>query len=108
MEMGVVQPLGFPVPAHTPHAISVSLPKWKDNVEYEEGGKRVMDVMVNGYPRFFIHLSIQKAVNSKLKSCDLLICILVSSYLRKKVRVAKRTVFAVPIQENGRILPRIH
>ncbi|KAF8069014.1 pyridoxal phosphate-dependent transferase [Lyophyllum atratum] len=53
-------PVGLAVPPHTPHAISVSLPTWKDNVGYEEGEKRVVDSMVSGYPRFFIHLSIQK------------------------------------------------
>ncbi|KAF5379060.1 hypothetical protein D9615_005932 [Tricholomella constricta] len=53
-------PLGLSVPPHTPHAISVSLPTWRDNVGYEEGEKRVVDSMVSGYPRFFIHLSIQK------------------------------------------------
>ena len=52
--------LGTSIPADTPHAISVSLPTWKDNVDYEEGDKRVVDRMVNGYPRFFIHLSIRK------------------------------------------------
>lgn len=52
--------LGKPVPPYTAHAISVSLPTWDDNVGYEEGAKRVMDAMVIGYPRFFIHLSIQK------------------------------------------------
>jgi cystathionine gamma-synthase len=52
--------LGLPVPPFTPHAISVSLPTWKDNVDYEEGSKRVADAMVSGYPRFFIHLNIQK------------------------------------------------
>ena len=54
-------PLGLAVPPHMPHAISVSLPTWRDNVGYEEGEKRVVDAMVSGYPRFFIHLSIQKA-----------------------------------------------
>lgn len=52
--------LGSPVPPFTPHAISVCLPTWKDNVGYEEGEKRVIDSMVTGYPRFFIHRSIQK------------------------------------------------
>lgn len=52
--------LGLAVPPFTQHAISVSLPTWKDNVGYEEGEKRVVDSMVSGYPRFFIHLSIQK------------------------------------------------
>ncbi|KAJ7645461.1 pyridoxal phosphate-dependent transferase [Mycena polygramma] len=53
-------PLGLAVPAFTPHAISVSLPTWRDNVGYEEAEKRVVDVMISGYPRFFIHLSIRK------------------------------------------------
>lgn len=52
--------LGLAVPPFTQHAISVSLPTWKDNVDYEEGAKRIVDSMVSGYPRFFIHLSIQK------------------------------------------------
>lgn len=52
--------LGLAVPPFTQHAISVSLPTWRDNVDYEEGEKRIMDSMVSGYPRFFIHLSIQK------------------------------------------------
>lgn len=51
--------LGFSVPA-VPHAVSVSLPTWQDNVEYEEGTKRVVDSMKTGYPRFFIHRSIQQ------------------------------------------------
>ena len=53
-------PLGASVPALTPHAISVSLPTWADNVAYEEGHPRVVDKMETGYPRFFIHRSIQK------------------------------------------------
>jgi cystathionine gamma-synthase len=52
--------LGNPIPAFTEHAISVSLPKWLDNVDYEEGQARVVDAMQSGYPRFFIHLDIKK------------------------------------------------
>ena len=32
----------------------------RDVVGYEEGNKCVMDAMIIGYPRFFIHLRIQK------------------------------------------------
>ncbi|KAF8609418.1 PLP-dependent transferase [Ceratobasidium sp. AG-I] len=53
-----VNPLGGSIP-NLPHAISVSLPTWEDNIGYEEGEKRVVDAMSNGYPRFFIHLDIQ-------------------------------------------------
>ncbi|KIJ25628.1 hypothetical protein M422DRAFT_273385 [Sphaerobolus stellatus SS14] len=52
--------LGDSIPSALPHAISVSLPTWKDNVGYEEGERRVIDAMCTGYPRFFVHKSIQK------------------------------------------------
>ena len=53
-------PLGSSVPPMTAHAVSVSLPTWADNVGYEEGDKRVVEKMETGYPRFFVHRSIQK------------------------------------------------
>ena len=56
----IATPLGAAIPQYLPHAISVSLPTWQDNVDYEEGRPRVIDAMVNGYPRFFINKSIQK------------------------------------------------
>ncbi|EJD35335.1 PLP-dependent transferase [Auricularia subglabra TFB-10046 SS5] len=52
--------LGEPIPAHLPHAISVSLPTWQDNVDYEEQKPRVVDNMRSGYPRFFIALCIRE------------------------------------------------
>ncbi|PWY96893.1 PLP-dependent transferase, partial [Testicularia cyperi] len=50
--------VGTSIPANMPHAVSVSLPLWSDNVDYEEG--RLTNSMETGYPRFFIHRSIQK------------------------------------------------
>jgi hypothetical protein len=52
--------LGSAIPALTAHAISVSLPTWRDNIGYEEGERRVLDAMESGYPRFFIHRSVEK------------------------------------------------
>ncbi|RDW67926.1 putative o-succinylhomoserine (thiol)-lyase [Coleophoma cylindrospora] len=52
--MSIIE-LGESIPALTPHAASVSLPTWRDNVAYEEGQERVLSKMVTGYPRFFIH-----------------------------------------------------
>ncbi|KAF2814051.1 cystathionine gamma-synthase [Mytilinidion resinicola] len=52
--------VGESIPAMTAHAVSVSLPTWKANVGYEEGEEWVMSKMKTGYPRFFIHKSIQK------------------------------------------------
>ncbi|KAF9438890.1 hypothetical protein BGZ76_003576 [Entomortierella beljakovae] len=54
-------PLGSPVP-NVPHAISVSLPTFKDNVDYEEGAPRVANAMVSGYPRFFISLKVKELI----------------------------------------------
>lgn len=51
--------VGQPVP-NTPHAVSVSLPSWKATVGYEEGEDWVLSKMKTGYPRFFIHLTIQE------------------------------------------------
>ncbi|KAI0157033.1 PLP-dependent transferase [Hypoxylon sp. FL1284] len=51
--------LGDSIPPNTAHAVSVSLPTWKSNVGYEEGEKWVINSMTTGYPRFFIHMSIQ-------------------------------------------------
>ncbi|KAK5075528.1 Cystathionine gamma-synthase [Lithohypha guttulata] len=55
----MIAPVGQPVP-DTPHAVSVSLPTWKANVGYEEGEDWVISAMQTGYPRFFVHLTIQE------------------------------------------------
>ncbi|KFX86923.1 hypothetical protein V490_08729 [Pseudogymnoascus sp. VKM F-3557] len=47
--------VGETIPAHTSHAVSVSLPTWKANVAYEEGEPWVIDNMKTGYPRFFVN-----------------------------------------------------
>ncbi|KAF9174086.1 hypothetical protein BGX20_001061 [Mortierella sp. AD010] len=52
-------PLGSPVP-NVPHAISVSLPTFRDNVDYEEAAPRVVNAMVSGYPRFFVSLKVKE------------------------------------------------
>ncbi|MCB1128928.1 MAG: PLP-dependent transferase, partial [Verrucomicrobiae bacterium] len=39
----------------SPHAVSVSLPRWKDVVGYEEKRPEVLKRLEVGYPRFVIH-----------------------------------------------------
>ncbi len=46
--------LGRPIP-DSPHAVSVCLPTWADNIGYEEKDPRVIDRLNNGYPRFVYH-----------------------------------------------------
>lgn len=53
------QEIGMPIP-NMPHAVSVTLPTWEATVGYEEGEDWVVSKMNSGYPRFFIHSSIQK------------------------------------------------
>jgi len=46
--------LGKPLPG-SPHAVSVCLPTWKDNIGYEEGEERVRSALKAGYPRFVLN-----------------------------------------------------
>lgn len=46
--------LGLPIPQEQ-HAVSVCLPRWRDNVGYEEADPAVTGAMQCGYPRFFFH-----------------------------------------------------
>nr|CAG8601059.1 381_t:CDS:2 [Entrophospora candida] len=55
--------VGCSIPPNTPHAISVNLPNWQDNVDYEEGHERLISRLSTGYPRFFIHNQIKKLIS---------------------------------------------
>ncbi|KAL4248440.1 hypothetical protein AB1N83_014393, partial [Pleurotus pulmonarius] len=67
---------GQPIPP-VEHAISVSLPTWKDNLNYEEDKKQLVGALVRGYPRFIVHerirtlgsLCVQKFGGSPKESC---------------------------------------
>lgn len=52
--------LGHRLPAHLPHAISVSFPTWEDNLGYVSAEPRVMTKMKSGYPRFKVHYLIEE------------------------------------------------
>ncbi|PLN77977.1 PLP-dependent transferase [Aspergillus taichungensis] len=56
----MLQEIGGSVPPNTDHAVSVSLPTWKSNVAYEEGEPWIVRKMQCGYPRFFVHHTIQE------------------------------------------------
>jgi cystathionine gamma-synthase len=46
--------LGLPLPGSA-HAVSVSLPRWQDVVDYEEKRPEVVGRLACGYPRFVVH-----------------------------------------------------
>lgn len=46
-------PCGETLPLDNPHAVSVSLPKIQNVIDYEEGKSKVINKMKSGYPRFF-------------------------------------------------------
>jgi hypothetical protein len=52
--------LGHPLPMHLPHAISVSLPTWRDNLDYVNGRPQILCKVKSGYPRFKIHYLIER------------------------------------------------
>jgi cystathionine gamma-synthase len=54
--------LGEPIPAHSEHAVSVSMPTWQDVIDYEEGVDRVKKALKTGYPRFVFHPYVQKLI----------------------------------------------
>lgn len=88
--------VGTPIPANMAHAVSVSLPRWSDNIDYEEG--RLTDSMETGYPRFFIHRSIQRlaALLCKKFARPHEACILVPS-----ARIAERSRDFMRAQSNS-------
>lgn len=51
--------LGRPIPDER-HAVSVCLPRWQDNIGYEEADPAVTGAMQCGYPRFFFHPDIAR------------------------------------------------
>jgi cystathionine gamma-synthase len=46
--------VGQPIPDSV-HAVSMSLPRWQDVVDYEEKNPAILDHLTTGYPRFVVH-----------------------------------------------------
>ena len=65
--MGLISPppLGHPVP-NTRHAVSVQISTWQDMCDLPLGTGRVKQSQQIGYPRSFLHPSIQKVAITSL------------------------------------------
>ncbi len=57
--MKIDLPLGHPIP-DSPHAVSVSMPRWQDVIDYEEGQPQVVERLRSGYPRFLLHPAVHE------------------------------------------------
>ncbi len=55
--------LGTPIPP-TPYGVSVCLPTWKSVIGYEEKDPAVINKLQSGYPRFFIHPTVSKFIET--------------------------------------------
>lgn len=56
-----VLPLGHALPP-SPHAVSVSMPRWGDVVDYERGEPRVLHALEGGYPRFVLNRYVEQLI----------------------------------------------
>lgn len=61
--------LGAPLP-DSPHAVSVCLPTWRDNIGYEEADPRVIDRLQGGYPRFVLHKKVLRLFEVAAEHAD--------------------------------------
>ena len=82
--------LGRPIPA-SPHAVSVCLPTWADNVGYEQADPRVTGRMQCGYPRFFLHPAVVRLFQT----------------VRGKIRSGRRMLLRLSVLPRGRTLRRL-
>jgi len=103
--------LGVPIPYLNPHALSVSLPTWDSNVRWASGDPLIIQAMSTGYPRFFIHRTIQKVGSVMPIPClrwPNSIAFLARLLLSRENRNPKRTLHAFPYCPHGQCLLFVH
>ncbi len=64
---------GLPLPLDNPHAFSVSMPTYKDVIDYEEGTNDIFSRICSAYPRIVFHPSVMRAteaIRKELKIAD--------------------------------------
>ncbi|KAI9593038.1 PLP-dependent transferase [Syncephalis fuscata] len=55
------------IPPNNIHSVSVSLPTWQDNIDYQEGIPRIVNTLNIGYPRFVVHYRVIQLAKECLK-----------------------------------------
>eukprot|EP01135_Chromosphaera_perkinsii_P005380 Nk52_evm61s343 gene=Nk52_evmTU61s343 len=69
IQQRVINVLGEPVP-EVNHAVSVCLPTWEHNVQYEKGNQEVVSKLKCGYPRFVYHPRVKDLMEECLSWFD--------------------------------------
>lgn len=101
-------PLGLGIPLNTPHAISCSIPTWSDNFAFMAKDERVTAAMKTGYPRSFIHPSVQKVlITNATQKVSIADTILALGPVRAASRRRRGTLPFVSFAEGSRAVPRL-
>ncbi len=115
MEKSLFKPIecGETLPQNNVHAVSVSMPKLQDVIDYEEGFGEAMEKIKSGYPRFTMHPYLKilaTYTKSKYKVSDAYEVVLLSSqdavnivsdkyYIHNKIEIDEP--FGVILVQNG-------
>lgn len=78
-------PTGETLPVNNVHAVSVSMPKIQDVIDYEEGCGEGFDKIKSGYPRFVLHPYLK----------------ILASYIKKKYKVSNEYEVVVLSSQNA-------
>ncbi len=115
MKNSLFKPIGCgeTLPQNNVHAVSVSMPKLQDVIDYEEGFGEGMEKIKSGYPRFTMHPYLRilaKYIKEKYKVSDSYEVVLLSSqkavdilsdkyYIHNKIEIDEP--FGVILVQNG-------
>ena len=115
MKNSLFKPIGCgeTLPQNNVHAVSVSMPKLQDVIDYEEGFGEAIDKIKSGYPRFTMHPYLRilaKHIKEKYKVSDSYEVVLLSSqkavdilsdkyYIHNKIEITEP--FGVILVRNG-------
>ncbi len=104
---------GKTLPINNIHAVSVSMPKIQDVIDYEEGDTKILEKIKSSYPRFMLHPYLKKLaffIKNKYNICDDYEVVVLSSkkavelisdkyFIHNKIEIDE--LFGVILVQNG-------
>jgi len=101
-------PLGQTLPINNIHAVSVSMPKLQDVIDYEEQTPAIVEQIVTAYPRFILHPYLKQMalyIKNKYKVSDEYEVVVVSSQKAVKIIADKYFIHnSIEVKENFGII----